>query len=163
MKVLDHIEIAIRQAFATCVDAVGGGKNMAAVLGYDEPKISRLQNCENTETQAATRAWLRANEIVKADLLAGQPIILSALAALEGCTVQRAERNSMAGWDVHKHLSCLAKEFGEAVNEMSDGGAPSIAKARRIRSEIQDLVNRGNDCIAELDLIIAGSKIVSVK
>src|SRR6185369_12442340 len=142
VKVLDHIEIAIRQAFADCIDSVGGAKNMGAALGYDEPKISRLHNYENSETAATTRAWLRAGEAVKADLLAGAPIILSAMAALEGCTVTRADRNASSDWDVHKHLSHLAKEFGEAVAELSDGTAPSIAKARRIRSEIQDLVNR---------------------
>ncbi len=59
---------------------------------------------------------------------------------------------------MHAHLSHLAKEFGEAVSELHEGGTPSVAKARRIRKEIQDLVDRANDCITECDHIIAGEK-----
>ncbi len=157
MKVLDHIEIALRQAFANCVRTVGGGKNMAALLIMDEPKISRLQNTENTELAATSRAWLRLGDAVRADICAGSPIMLSAMAALEGYSINPAERTK-EGRDMHEHLASLAKEFSEAVNELATGGIPSPAKARRIRTELQDVINKANDCIAECDHIIAGEK-----
>ncbi len=157
MKVLDHIEIALRQAFASCVRAVGGGKNMAALLIMDEPKISRLQNTENTELAATSRAWLRLGDAVRADICAGSPIMLSAMAALEGHRVIRADRNAEPR-DMHSHLAELLREFSEAVSEMSSGGVPSIAKAKSIRSELVDVENKIHDIKAELDHIIAGEK-----
>ncbi len=157
MKILDHIEIALRTAFKECVQAVGGARNMGALLAYDEPKISRLHNCENTEVAASSRAWLRIGEAVRADICAGSPIMLSAMAALEGYSINQAERTREPR-DMHEHLASLAKEFSEAVNELATGGIPSPAKARRIRTELQDVINKANDCIAECDHIIAGEK-----
>jgi hypothetical protein len=157
MKLLDEIEIAIRLAFAEAVHACGKAANAAAVLQTNEPKISRLQNIENTERAASERAYLKAADVVRIDRLAGLPIMLNALAALEGCTVQSADRHAAPKGMPH-HMSALAKEFGEAVREMADG-ADSIAKARRIRAELQDLANRVNDCISECDSVIAGEKL----
>lgn len=158
MKLLDDIEIAIRLAFSEAVQACGKAANAAAVLQTNEPKISRLQNIENTEHAAAERAYLKAADVVRVDRLAGAPIMLSAMAALEGYEIEKADRPVVDLQGMHKHLSTLAKEFSEACAEMADHGPVSVAKARRIRSELQDLVNRGRDAVAECDQIIAGEK-----
>ncbi len=158
MKYLDHIEIAIRTAFARCVDQCGGGANMAAALETHVQKISKLQNIQNTPVAAAERTYLRVSDLVRADMLAGEPLMLRELARLEGCTITPAVEQGAPIGDMHTHLSRIAKEFSEAVNELHEGGTPSISKARRIRKEIQDVVDRANDCIAECDHIIAGEK-----
>ncbi|WP_156041738.1 hypothetical protein [Bradyrhizobium sp. URHD0069] len=144
-------------AFAEAVTAAGGGAHMAAALETNPGKISRLQNTDNTPVAMSERLYLKAGEVIKADRLAGAPIMLSALAALEGYEIQAADRH-VAPKGMHQHLSTLAKEFGQAVTEMADGDALSIAKARRIRTELQDLVNRARDCIAECDQIMSGEK-----
>lgn len=156
MKLLDDIEIAIRIAFTEAVQRCGKGANAAAVMETNEGKISRLQNIENTEHAAAERAYLKMSEAVRIDRLAGAPVMLAAMAALEGYEIEKADRKTDVN-GMHRHLSVLAKEFSEACAEMADGGPISITKARRIRSELQDVVNRGRDCIAECDQIISGS------
>ncbi len=155
MKLLDHTEIAIRQAFSESVQLVGGGKNMAALLHMDEPKISRLQNIENNEVAASQRAYLRMADAVRCDQLAGKPLMLSAMAALEGCTITRARRDDQP-LDMHTHLTELLREFSEAMNEMREGGVPSVAKARRISAEVIDVINKCQDIVAECQHIIAG-------
>jgi hypothetical protein len=157
MKLLDEVEIAIRIAFAEAVHRCGKGANAAAILETNEGKISRLQNIENTERAASERVYLKAAEAVRIDRLAGEPIVLSAMAALEGYEITAADRHSKP-LGMHRHLSVLAKEFGEACTQMAEG-ADSVSKAKRIRAELQELVNRARDCIAECDHVIAGEKL----
>lgn len=159
MKILSTDEIAIRLATTQSLD-VSGRKQVAALLETDAARICRLENTENTEHAAADRRYLKASEAVKMDRLAGRPYIIGRMAALVGYSVHKLEAG-VAAEGMHKHLACIAKEFGEALTEMADAAADNkttIAEAKAIYASLHDARAKIEDAMCECERVIAGEQ-----
>lgn len=161
MSVLSKTEIAVRLATARAVDAAGGGARAAAALGCNEGKVSLLQNIENTAGAQAARRHLKASEVVVLDGLAGAPFILEAIADAAGYRLAPKVEQGVAAEGVIQHLSGITKEVSEALAVMADASrksTPSVTDARRIHSELQDVIDRAKEAQAEMARHLAGEK-----
>lgn len=164
MSILSKTEIEIRLATARGVDAAGGGARVAAALGCTESKVSLLQSLENTASAQAARRHLKACEIPVIDALAGAPFVLEAVAKECGYRVVRDVERNVAAEGVVQHLSGITKEVSEALAAMADASrkaTPSVSDARRIHSELQDVIDRAKEAQAEMVRHIAGPQAVS--
>lgn len=164
MSILSKTEIEIRLATARSVEAGGGGARAAAALGCNESKVSLLQNLENTASAQAARRHLKACEVPILDGLAGEPFILEAIAKESGYRVIREVERNVAAEGLMQHSSGITKEFSEALAAMAEASrkvVPSATDARRIHSELQDVIDRAKEAQAEMARHMAGPQVVS--
>lgn len=164
MSILSKTEIEIRLALARSVDAAGGGARVAAALGCSESKVSLLQNIENTASAQAARRHLKACEIPIVVGLAGAPDVLEAVAKECGYRVVREVERNVAAEGLMEHSSGITKEFSEALTAMAEASrkaVPSPNDARRIHSELQDVIDRAKEAQAEMARHMAGPQVVS--